>query len=81
MPSRGLNITSLPDHSQAAKYLLSTLYQIPPLQPVISKTNPKIDRNVEIRRLYAAGWSVPKLSREFGISKPRVYQILNNRRK
>src|SRR5258706_10735649 len=42
--------------------------------------SPKIDRNSETYSLYSQGWSVPKLSREYGISKPRVYQILKNNR-
>ncbi len=81
MSPRGLDTTSLPDVSEAAGLVLSWLYQPSVHQPVTFKTLPKTDRNSEVYNLYAHGWSVPKLSREFGISKPRVYQILKAARR
>ena len=41
----------------------------------------KPKRNAEIRQRYEEGESVPDLAKAFGISKPRIYQILKGRRK
>lgn len=75
----GLYITGVPRLTESVLYLLWLLYQDQPLpqnEPISRKTPPKTDRNDEIRQLYAEGWSVPKLSKHFEISKPRIYQIL-----
>jgi hypothetical protein len=49
--------------------------------PKSRRTQPKTERNAEIRRLYAEGHSVPDLAKQFRISAARVYQILGDRRK
>ncbi len=80
MPPRGLAPLSLPALSQAATYLANLLYTDNPPQRLVSKTNPKSQRNQSIRLKYEAGQSVPSLAREYGISKARVYEILKNSR-
>ena len=80
MPPRGFDVTPLPSLESAVNLLLSLLYE-PDHHPVSFKTPPKTDRNQEVFDLYRGGWSVPRLSREFGISKPRIYQILKNSRR
>ena len=77
MPPRGFDSTPLPSLESAVNLLLSLLYR-PDHRPVSLETPPKTDRNKEVYDLYRQGWSVPRLSREFGVSKPRVYQILND---
>ena len=37
-------------------------------------------RNREIGQRYLAGESVPRLAKSFGVSKPRIYQILKGLR-
>ncbi len=81
MPPRGLDTTPLPDLEGAVSLLLSWLYDPDLYHPVTFKTPPKTTRNSEVSTLYMLGWGVPKLSREFGISKPRVYQILKAARR
>jgi hypothetical protein len=81
MPPRGLDTTPLPPLETAVRVLLSHLYGPDSHPPMSLKTPPKTDRNLDVFNLYQQGWSVPKLSREFGISKPRVYQILKNARR
>jgi len=81
MPPRGFDTTSLPDVIEAAELILSWLYHPNVHLPLTFKTLPKTDRNSEVFNLYRHGWSVPKLSREYGISKPRVYQILKAARR
>ena len=81
MPPRGIDHSPLPALENAVSVLLSLLYDADIHRPITFKTPPKPDRNSEIFNLYAQGWSVPKLSREYGISKPRVYQILKNIRR
>jgi hypothetical protein len=81
MPPRGLDTTALPEVYEAVELVLSWLYHPGVHRPLMFKRGPNTDRNSEVYNLYAQGWSVPKLSREFGISKPRVYQILKNVRR
>jgi len=65
------------DLADAAKALLALLYSSDTYEPLPrSKNAPKPERNSEICTLYELGWSVLKLSAEFGISKARIYQIL-----
>jgi Mor family transcriptional regulator len=52
-----------------------------PTSPQSQGTPKLIDRNAEIRALYAQGMSVPELAKKYGISKNRVYQILRGKRK
>ncbi len=81
MPPRGFDTTSLPDVQEAVGLVLSWLYHPSVYRPLTFKTLPKTDRNLEIYTLYIQGWRVPKLSREYCISKPRVYQILKAARR
>jgi hypothetical protein len=81
MSTRGFDTTSLPDVIEAAELILSWQYHLNFQWPLTFKTLPKIDRNSEVFNLYMHGWSVPKLSREYSISKPRVYQILKAARR
>jgi len=81
MPPRGFDTTSLPGLEDAVGIVLVWLYHPDFYRPMTFKTLPKTDRNFEIYNLYIQGWSVPKLSREYNISKPRVYQILKNIRR
>ncbi len=77
MPPRGFEATFAPDVNVAAASLLAILYSVPYPRPV-SKSVYKVDRNSEIGSLYNSGWSVPKLAREYRISKVRVYQVLKH---
>ncbi len=52
-----------------------------PTFPQSQATPKQIDRNAEIRALYAQGMSVPELAKKYGISKNRVYQILRGKRR
>jgi len=36
----------------------------------------KIKRNMEIMRLRALGWELPEIGKKLGISKQRVFQII-----
>jgi Helix-turn-helix domain of resolvase len=80
MPHRGLYITSLLALEAAIQRLLRVLYENQTLsdQPHSGKTPPKIDRNVEVKRLYTQGWSAPDLAKYFDISTQRIYQILKD---
>lgn len=82
LPHTGIYITAVPNLIESVLYMLVLLYRaepLPPSQPISGKTPPKTNRNEEIQRLYREGWSVPKLSEHFGVSKPRVYQILKGK--
>lgn len=37
----------------------------------------KSDRNVELCKLYGEGWNADKLAKRYGITKARVYKIIN----
>ncbi|HMN11322.1 MAG TPA: helix-turn-helix domain-containing protein [Bellilinea sp.] len=68
---------------EAVFYLVNRLYPgLPePASPQSQGTPKQIDRNAEIRALYAQGMSVPELAKRYGISKNRVYQVLRGKRK
>lgn len=74
----GFQNTSLPEVSEAVHHLIWLLYQNLnlPQQPLSGKTPSKGERNEEICRLYQQGITVPELAKQFGISKPRIYEIL-----
>jgi Mor family transcriptional regulator len=62
----------------ASLHLIQILYLNRPVPsiPKSHKTPRKIDRNTELRQLYADGVSVPELAVRYGISQQRVHQIL-----
>ena len=68
---RGIAHSPLAALENAVTVLLSLLYEADIYRPITFKTPPKPDKYSEIYNLYAQGWSVSKLSREYGISKPR----------
>ena len=77
MPPRGFEHTVVPDLVDASMILLAVLYHPATYIPVPPPFNaPKHDRNDEICTRYLEGWSIRRLSREYGVSKARVYQIL-----
>ena len=76
MPPRGLQAPFVPDLNYAVGMLLALLYPAP-RQPIARLNDPKVDRNSEIRELYAEGWNIPTLAARFGISSTRVNQILH----
>lgn len=47
-----------------------------PDKAITGKSQPKTERNNEVKRLYSIGWKVPDIAKYFGVSIPRVYQIL-----
>lgn len=82
MPLRGIQIPTLLALEDAVLKILNILYSgLPiPQTPLSAITPPKIDRNNEIWAAYVDGESVPSLAKRYGISKPRIYQILKVRR-
>jgi Mor family transcriptional regulator len=52
-----------------------------PQSPISDGTSPKRARNAEIRARHQKGESIATLSEVFGITKQRIRQILNDRRK
>jgi hypothetical protein len=66
---------------KAVSTLLTNLYANALVaKPKSRRTQPKTDRNAQIRRLYAEGRPVPDLAKQFKISAARVYQLLGDRR-
>ena len=67
----------------AVSHHVNQLYRGLPLptSPQSQATPKQAERNAEIRAEYKAGTSVPDLARDYGISKKRVYQILQGKRK
>jgi hypothetical protein len=67
----------------AAAHIIRLLYAgtVLPPTPLSGKTPRKSARNEQIKTLYAEGASAAELSKHYGISENRVYQILQGRRK
>jgi hypothetical protein len=63
--------TSIRTPEQAAEILLTQLYATP------TDTEIKLQRDHEIRRLFADGLTKADLARRFGISERRVGQIID----
>src|SRR5450631_2028221 len=80
MPPRGCDDVASLTLSQAAARILDWLYDGIPLPQVLqpNQTQPKIVRNDEIRKRYAAGETLAALATEYGVSKQRVHQILTD---
>ena len=74
----GLLVRPLPSLQDAVLGLIERLYAgiVPPDKPITGKSEPKTERNNEVKRLYSIGWKVPDIAKYFGVSVPRVYQIL-----
>jgi helix-turn-helix resolvase-like protein len=66
----------------AAQMILARLYvsQPPPTKSLSGGSPKQVERNAEIRALYAQGLSILTLARQFGISNARVHQILTGKR-
>lgn len=74
----GLIVRPLPSLHDAVLSLTERLYAgtSRPDESVTGKSQPKTERNNEVKRLYSIGWKVPDIAKYFGVSIPRVYQIL-----
>ena len=74
----GLLVRPLPSLQDAVLRLIERLYAgiSRPDEPITGKSKPKTERNNEVKRLYSIGWKVPDIAQYFGVSVPRVYQIL-----
>jgi len=74
----GLLVRPLPSLQEAVLSLIERLYAgiVRPDGPITGKSQPKTERNNEVKRLYSIGWKVPAIATYFGVSIPRVYQIL-----
>ena len=78
VPPRGFEDLASLTLSQAALRILDWLYDGIPLPQVLqpNQTQPKLARNDEIRKRYAAGETLVALAAEYCISKQRVQQIV-----
>jgi hypothetical protein len=78
MPPRGSEDLANLTVSQAASRIVGWLYDGIPLPEVLqpNQTQPKLTRNDEIRKRYAAGETLVSLAAAYGISKQRVHQIV-----
>ena len=78
MPPRGFEDLASLTLSQAALRILDWLYDGISLPQVLqpNQTQPKLARNDEIRKRYAAGETLVALAAEYCISKQRVQQIV-----
>jgi hypothetical protein len=74
---------SFPQVLFAMAFAMAISYRgmILPQSPVSDGTSPKCARNAEIRARHQKGESIAKLAEVFGITKQRIWQILNDRRK
>lgn len=50
-----------------------------PTEPVNALKPTKLARNARIRELYVTGFTLEQISREYGISKARVWEILQQK--
>ncbi|MCL4251601.1 MAG: hypothetical protein KJ065_25850 [Anaerolineae bacterium] len=74
----GLLTIPLPSLQEAVFTLIERLYAgiSRPDKAITGKSQPKTERNNEVKRLDSIGWTVPDIARYFDVSIPRVYQIL-----
>jgi Mor family transcriptional regulator len=65
----------------AIQHLLKVLYKgrAIPNTPPTRKQVAKMFRNLQIKKLYAEGVSVPELAEMFNISRQRIHQILRGK--
>lgn len=80
MISVGLLFGPLPSLDLSSEFILRWLYLTPePTEPVNALKPTKTERNTRIRELHAAGYTLEQLAEEYGISKARVWEIVQRR--
>ncbi|MCL4250315.1 MAG: hypothetical protein KJ065_19350 [Anaerolineae bacterium] len=79
----GLWLSSVHDVDAAVMRFIHILYADRPETtfPINNKTPKESSRNAEIIAAYEAGTSLGDLAAHYGITKQRVHQIVNRRRK
>ena len=81
MPPRSIDTISVSHLDEAIDRLVWRLYmgRIPQTTPITDKTASKRNRNRHIRARYEAGEGLSELARVYGISKQRVWEIVQRR--